>query len=64
MDRVHAWNIGLLVGGGLLLGIPQLYQYFTFGGAPWLAVLVGWASVIVAVVITTRSVKQKKRKKK
>lgn len=50
MEKITLWASSLLVFAGLLLGIPQLYRYLSFGGAPWLAVLVGWACVLVAVL--------------
>ncbi len=58
MDRLSQWILGLLVFGGLMLGIPQLYRYLAFGGAPWVAVVVGWASVVVAVVYGVRTLKK------
>jgi len=50
MNKLTVWASSLLVVGGLLLGVPQLYRYMSFGGAPWFAVLIGWASVLVAVL--------------
>lgn len=59
MDKLTTWASSLLVVGGLMLGIPQLYRYVTFGGAPWLAVLVGWAAVVVGVLFVLPKKKKK-----
>ncbi len=60
MEKLTLWATSLLIFGGLMLGIPQLYRYLSFGGAPWLAVLVGWAAVIVGVLFVLPKTKKKK----
>ena len=41
----------LLLLAGLLLGVPSLYGWLSFGGVPWVAVVVGWLSVVASLAV-------------
>lgn len=51
MKNVHKWGPVLLLASGLLLGVPALSSFLSFGGAPWINYLVGWASVLTALYL-------------
>ncbi len=46
------WAEWLLLLGGLVHGLPMLYGWLSgvTGGYPWVQVIVGWVSVIVALM--------------
>jgi thiosulfate reductase cytochrome b subunit len=52
-QNLGLWAAVLLLVGGLMLVIPQLYGNLTelTGGTPWMQMLIGALSVIVALVL-------------
>ncbi|PIN75546.1 hypothetical protein COV18_03260 [Candidatus Woesearchaeota archaeon CG10_big_fil_rev_8_21_14_0_10_37_12] len=51
-NNVQLWATWLLLIGGLVHLIPRLYDWLAnlTGGTPWIQILVGLASVIVALL--------------
>ena len=51
MESLNMWGAVFLLIGGLAHLIPQLYAWLSFGGTPWIPMIVGLISVILALVM-------------
>lgn len=41
----------MLMVGGIMLGIPPVYDFLAFGGYPVLNLIVGWVMIVVSLMV-------------